>query len=60
MFNETKILELPNSAILVLLNKYKTFELRNSEILLSLKIQSLEKLAIKSQFDLTQFFNSVF
>ena len=38
MFNETKILELPNSAILVLLNKYKTFELRNSEILLSLKI----------------------
>ena len=33
-----------NSEILLLLNKDKTSELRNSEVLFSLKIQSCEKL----------------
>ena len=31
------------SGVLVLLNDYKVFELRNSEILFSLKIPSIEK-----------------
>ena len=53
-----------NSDILLLLNKDKTSELRNSEVLFSLKIFN-EKLAMTSQFGLTRFYdvimrNSVF
>ena len=49
----------------MLLNKYKISELRNSGILFSLKIPIEEKLAMTSQFNLTQFYdviirNSVF
>ena len=65
MFNETKIPELRNSGILVLLSKDKISGLSNSEILFSSKIPSYEKLAMRSKFDLTWFYdviirNSVF
>ena len=50
---------------IVLLNKDKISELRNSKSLFLLKIPSNEKLDMTSQFDLTQFYdvitrNSVF
>ena len=47
MFNETKILELRNSAVLVLLNKYKTFGLRNSETFTFIKNLEFGKISYK-------------
>ena len=43
----------------MLLNADKISELRSSEILVSLKTPSYEKLAMTSKFDLTQFYQVI-
>ena len=48
-----------NSEILVLLNEDKISELRNQETLFSFKVPTYEKLAMTSQFGLTQFYDVI-